>query len=176
MGKMVLGGCLLLTAVVAQAQNQVATVTSSLPFSLRGATVTPGQGVPMWPILAGDNVKAGNAVTIVTFPDASVLTLSAGSEAKVDFVNGKPVFQLLSGSARYSLKSLPAVQLMEATQTVTPKSLTGILTVGGNKSVGGFWTTGHTVAVVAGASAAAAGAGFGIAEATGGGAAVSPRR
>ncbi len=68
----------------------------------------------MWPVLAGDDVKAGNALTIVTFPDGSVVTLAPGSEGKIDLSNGKPVFQLLAGTARYSLKSITAVQLMEA--------------------------------------------------------------
>lgn len=161
-----------LLSVTVWAQTQVATVTSSAPFSLRGATVTLGQGVATWPILAGDNLKAGGALTIVTFADGSVLTLDPNSEAKVDLVNGKPVFQLVGGSAKYSLKSTSAVQLMEATQIVTPKSLTGTLTIGGNRQVGGFWTTGHTVAVIAGAGAAAA-LGVGISGATNGGPAVS---
>ena len=164
----------LIAAGVAGAQQQVATVTSSAPFTLRGAPVTPGQGVPMWPILAGDTVKAGNALTIVTFPDGSVITLEPGAEAKVDYVNGKPVFQLLSGSARYSLKYVAAVQLMAANQKATPKGLTGVLTSGGSQAgTGVFWTAGHTAAVVTGAGAAA-GLGVGISHATGGGPAVSP--
>jgi hypothetical protein len=66
--------CCVLAAVVGWGQNQVATVTSYTPFTLRGAAI-PGQGVPMWPVLAGDTVKAGNALTNMTFPDGSVLTL-----------------------------------------------------------------------------------------------------
>jgi hypothetical protein len=165
----------------AWAQNQIATVTSSAPFTLRGAPVTPGQGVPTWPILAGDTVNAGTAITIVTFPDGSVLELAPGAEAKVDIVNGKPVVQLLSGSARYSLKSTSAVQLMEASQTVTPKNLVGILSVGNTRPAAAaagstgtsWWTFGHTALVIAGA-AAAAGIGYGISQATQGGASVSP--
>jgi hypothetical protein len=168
MRKLLVAACLVMMSVAAWAQNQVATVTSSSPFSLRGATVTPGQGVPTWPILAGDTVKAGNALTIVTFPDGSVLTLAPGSDAKIDFVNGKPVFQLLSGSARYSLKSTSAVQLMAASQIVTPKDLTGVLTLGSNKVAGGFWTPWHTAAVLVGAGAAA-GLGIGLSQATSGG-------
>ncbi len=58
-----------LLAATAWAQTQVATVTSSATFTLRGAGITPGQGIPMWPVLAGDDVKAGSTLTIVTFPD-----------------------------------------------------------------------------------------------------------
>jgi hypothetical protein len=170
---------LLICAVTSWAQSQVATVTSSTPFTLRGETVTPGQGVPSWPILTGDTLRAGSAPAIVTFPDGSVLTLEPGSEATVAFVNGIPVFHLLKGVARYSLKSASAVQLMEGSQTVTPKGLTGILTAGGSRaaaaagSSGGWWTPGHTALVIAGAGAIA-GLGYGIGEATKAGTSVSP--
>ncbi len=180
MSKFINVACLLFMTAAARAQTQVATVTSSAPFTLRGAGITPGQGVPMWPVLAGDEVKAGNTLTIVTFPDGSVVTLAPGSGGKVDFVNGKPVFQLLAGTARYSLKSVLAVQLMEAGQPVTPTGLLGTLTLAGNKAAaaglagGGFWTAGHIAAVVVVAAGTAAGLGFAVSEAVKGGAAVSP--
>jgi hypothetical protein len=134
----------------------------------------------MWPVLAGDEVKAGSTLTIVTFPDGSVVTLAPGSEGRVDSINGKLVFKLLSGTARYSLKSVMAVQLMEANQTVTPTGLLGTLTLGGNKAAaaglaaGGFWTAGHIAAGVVVAAGTAAGLGFAVSEAVRGGAAVSP--
>jgi hypothetical protein len=180
MKKIAGAACLAFIAVAARAQTQVATVTSSAPFSLRGAGITPGQGVPMWPVLAGDDVKAGNTLTIVTFPDGSVVTLAPGSEGKIDLVNGKPEFQLLSGTARYSLKSTTAVQLMEASQTVMPTGLLGTLTLGGNKAAaaglagGGFWTAGHIAAVVVVAAGTAAGLGFAVSDAVRGGSPVSP--
>ena len=98
MKRFVRAAALVLVAVAAKAQTQVATVTSSAPFTLRGAGITPGQGVPMWPVLAGDDIKAGSTLAIVTFPDGSVITLAPGSEGKVDFMNGKPVFQLVNGT------------------------------------------------------------------------------
>jgi hypothetical protein len=167
---------MLLAAVTAWAQNQLATVTSSAPFTLRGATVTPGQGVPTWPVLSGDGLTAGNALTIVTFPDGSVLTLSPGSEAKIDVVNGRPVFQLLTGTMTYSLKSTSAVQLMAGNQTVTPKGLIGTLTAGGSSAVVGGLPAAHTGAILLGAGVAVilGAAGVGIYEATKGGPLVSP--
>jgi hypothetical protein len=175
MRKVPMAMCCVLMAAVVWGQNQIATVTSSAPFTLRGAAVTPGQGVPMWPILAGDTVKAGNAMTIMTFPDGSVVALDPASEARIDFVNGKPVFQLLSGAARFSLKSISAVQLEASNKTRKPKALTGTLTLGGIGAAAavGFWTVGTTVAVLVGAGAAA-GAGIGISEAVRGGSSVSP--
>jgi hypothetical protein len=175
MRKVLMLACSVLTAAVMSGQSQIATVTSSAPFTLRGAAVTPGQGVPTWPILAGDTVKSGSALTITTFADGSVLTLDPASEARIDFVNGRPVFQLLSGVARFSLKSTSAVQLEASNKTRKPKELTGILTLGGigTAAAVGFWTVGTTVAVLVGAGAAA-GAGVGIAEAVKGGSPVSP--
>jgi len=164
---------IVLAAVTAWAQNQVATVTSSAPFTLRGAMLTPGEGVPTWPVLLGDDLKAGNALTIVTFPDGSVLTLSPGSEAKFDFVNGKPEFQLVTGTATYSLKSTFAVQLMAGNQTVTPKRLIGTLTVGGFAAAGGGLTAG-TILLGAGILAGTGALGIGLYEATKGGPLVSP--
>jgi hypothetical protein len=169
-----------LIAAVASAQNQVATVTSSAPFSLRGAAVTPGQGVPTWPILPGDELKAGNALTIVAFLDGSVLTLSPGSDAKIDFANGRPVFQLLCGKADHVLKSASAVELMAGSQVITPKAISGVLTVTHCSGVpgaavaagGGFWTAGHTAAVVL-VVGAAIGLPIGIYETTSGGQPVS---
>jgi hypothetical protein len=177
MHKVLMLACGVLTAAVVWGQIQVATVTSSAPFTLRGAVVTPGQGVPIWPILAGDTVKAGNALAIMTFPDGSVLTLDPASEARIDFVKGKPVFQLLVGVARFSLKSTSAVQLESSNTTRKPKDLTGTLTLGGIGAAAavGFWTVGTTVAVLVGAGAAA-GAGIGISEAVRGGSSVSPSK
>jgi hypothetical protein len=180
MKRFVRAAALVLVAVAAKAQTQVATVTSSAPFTLRGAGITPGQGVPMWPVLAGDDIKAGSTLAIVTFPDGSVITLAPGSEGKVDFMNGKPVFQLVNGTARYSLKTTIAVQLMEASQTVTPTALLGTLTLNGNKAAaaglatGGFWTAGHIAAVAAVAAGTAGGLGFAVSEAVKGGTPVSP--
>lgn len=164
----------LVTTVWAQAP--VATVTSSGPFELRGAHVTSGQGVPSWPGLAGDTIKAGSTPVTVTFPDRSTIILNPGSSAKLDLSGQMPVFQLTSGSASYSLKTLTAVKLMVATKVVTPSNLIGSLELGGSNAPSvGFWTTGHTTAVLLGAGAAA-GLGVGLANATGGGASVSPSR
>jgi hypothetical protein len=173
-------GLMLLAAAVASAQNQVATVTSSAPFTLRGATVTPGQGVPTWPILPGDELKAGSALTIVSFPDGSVLTLSPGADAKIDVANGKPMFQLLCGKANHVLKSASAVELMAGNQVITPKGMSGALSVahcsgapgGTNTAGGGSWAAGRTAAVVVGVGAAV-GLPIGIYEATQGGPLIS---
>jgi hypothetical protein len=140
----------LVATAAAWAQGQIATVTSSAPFTLRGAAVTPGQGVPSWPVMATDTIKAGTAVAIVTFSDGSVITIDPDSEGVVDMAGQTPVFRLTKGQAHYSLKSLAAVHLMEASQSVAPKKVAGVLSLGGHRKAGG--------AAVAGATGGAAGA------------------
>jgi hypothetical protein len=134
---------LLVSPVAGWTQNQVATVTASAPFTLRGAVVTPSPGVPTWPVLPGDALAAGKSPTAVTFADGSVLVLAHESTAKIDLLNGKPVFQLISGNAQYSLKSTSAVQLMAGGKTEVPKGLTGTIKVVSHKTV--------VIAVVGGA-------------------------
>jgi hypothetical protein len=168
---------MVLLAVTARAQTQVATVTSSAAFTLRGAGITPGQGIPMWPVLAGDNITAGNAMAIVTYPDGSVITLTPGSEGRIDLVNGQPSFQLLSDTAHYSVKSKNAVALFVLNHMVDVTSLSGTLTIGRNRKVGGAaWTGGQIAAAAILGGVAAAGLGVAVAKATGGGPAVSPSR
>jgi hypothetical protein len=166
---------ILLLAITAWAdQRQMGTVSSTGPFQLRGANVTPGQGVPEWPLIAGDKINAGAAPVTVNFPDGSIITVNSGSEIIVTLSGTTPVVKLICGSANYALKSLTAVKLV-AGEPVTPNNSTGLLSVSGCKVTAGWWTTGHTVLVVAGAGAIA-GLGYGIVDATSGGASVSPTK
>jgi len=164
----------ILTALLAAvpmlcAQGQVATVTSTAPFQLRGANVTTDQGVPSWPVMPGDAIKAGSAPVIITYADGSSIILDPGSSAKITISGQTPTFQLECGTARYSLSALSAVKVNDP---VSPPTLTGLYSLTCNKPAG-WWTRGHTVLVLGGA-AAAAGLGFGISSATGGGPSVSP--
>jgi hypothetical protein len=163
-----------LTAILAAvpmlcAQGQVATVTSTAPFQLRGANVTTDQGVPSWPIMPGDAIKAGSAPVIITYADGSSIILDPGSSAKITISGQTPTFQLECGTARYSLSALSAVKL---NGPVSPPKLTGVYSINCNKPAG-WWTTGHTVLVLGG-TAAAAGLGFGISSAINGGDPISP--
>jgi hypothetical protein len=154
------------------AQDQIATVTSNANFQLRGANVTPGQGIPSWPVLSGDAIKPGTAPAVITFPDGSLIMLESNSMATVSMSGSIPTFDLASGSATYSLKSLTAVQLVAGNRTINPTSLTGSFGAGAH----GFWTPVHTTLVVVGgvggATAAALAAGAAVANT--GGPQVSP--
>jgi hypothetical protein len=152
------------------AQSQVATVTSTAPFQLRGANVTTDQGVPSWPVMPGDAIKAGSAPLVTTFADGSSVILDPGSSAKISISGYTPTFQLECGTARYTLSALSAVKVNDP---VSPPKLSGVYTFSCNKPAG-WWTTGHTVLVLGGA-AGAAGLAFGISSAVSGGTTVSGR-
>jgi hypothetical protein len=165
----------LTSAVCTWAQTQVATVTSTATFELRGANVTPGQGVPTWPVMAGDEIKSAGGSVTISFPDGSSVILDPGSSAKVDMSGQTPQFQLTSGSAHYALKSASAVKLAALGKPVASTHLSGIVKISNGRVSTGWWTPAHTALVVGGA-AAATGVGVGVTESTSGGAAVSPSR
>ena len=153
----------LLASVLAVAQTQVATVNSDSRFRLRGAYINPGGGVPSWPVLAGDEIKAGPTPVTLTFPDGSTVILAPDSTAIVNVDAQMPVFGLEDGAAHYSLKTLTSVRLKNRRTVVAATDLTGDLQTDKKKRSAGWWTPGHTGAVVGG-SAAAAGLGVGIAK------------
>ena len=144
------------------AQGQVATATSTAPFQLRGANVTTDQGVPSWPVMPGDAIKAGSAPVVSAFADGSSVILDPGSSARITISGQTPTFLLECGTARYTLSSLSAVKLNDP---VSPPKLTGVYSISCNKPA--VWW-------ILGGAAVAAGLGFGIAAATSGGAAVTP--
>jgi hypothetical protein len=146
----------IMAIVVVFAQTQIATITSDSPFQLRGAGVTPGQGVPSWPVMPGDTIQAGSTPLTLTFQDGSTIIVSPGAKAKLDLSGKTPVFQLQSGEAHYSLKTLASVKLEQLKTAVVPKDLVGDLSIGSSKLAAGWWTTGHTLAVIGGAAGAAA--------------------
>jgi hypothetical protein len=135
------------------AQTQIAVVTSDTPFQLRGANVSPGQGVPFWPVLPGDVVRAGSGIVTLAFPDGSVIVLASGASGRVSLTGQTPTFQLQAGTAHYALKSQPSVKLLEGPKSVTPKSLEGDLSLSSTKLTEGWWTTSRTTAAVIGAGA-----------------------
>ena len=151
-------------AVVVVAQTQIATITSESAFQLRGVGVTPGQGVPSWPVMPGDTIQAGQTPLTLTFSDGSTIVLSPGATAKVELAGKTPVFQLQAGSAHYMLKTLSSVKLEQLKATVNPKDVVGDLVIGSDKLPAGWWTTGHTLAVIGGAAGATA-LGVGVAKA-----------
>jgi hypothetical protein len=154
---------------------QMGTVSSAAAFQLRGATITPGNGVPDWPVLEGDTINALTASTPISFSDGSTISLGPNSVGKVTMAGQMPVFQLVSGNATYSLKSLTAIELRAGKRLFKPISANGSFT----SSTGvGFWAApGHAafLASVGGATVAAAGvSAVSAAVANSGGTQISP--
>ena len=172
---------LLVLTTTAWGQNQVATATSAAPFQLRGAAVSPGQGVPSWPVMAGDGLIAGDAPVTISFPDGSSVLLGVMSQARVSLSGQTPVFELQSGTARYSLKSLSSVQIVSAGKPVDVKNRTGdVVTNDGDattiKAVRSHsLILGKTGLTLLGAGAAA-GLGYGLYAGLSGGSPVSPSK
>lgn len=75
----------------------VGTASSSGPFELGGATVRT-EGVPSWPLVAGDAIQAGPQSIFIRLKDGTRVTLRAQSRAIVEKREGGLSFRLLSGS------------------------------------------------------------------------------
>ncbi|MGB2886294.1 MAG: hypothetical protein WBC04_01230 [Candidatus Acidiferrales bacterium] len=164
------------------AQNQVATASSPAPFQLRGASVTPGQGVPGWPVMPGDAIIAGDAPVTVTFPDGSWVILGAASRARIEMSGQTPEFDLDSGTGQFSLKTLSSVILVHSGQKISPKDLTGdfVVNEGGGAVVQavhpGLIRNRKKALFYIGATAAAGGLAYGIYAELNEGPPVSPSR
>jgi hypothetical protein len=120
----VMVGILALGASLA-AKGPMATASSGAAFELRGAMLTPGEGVPAWPLMAGDLIKAGSAPVTLTFADGSRVMLEPKSVAQMRLQGQTPVFDLEGGGAQFSLISISAVKLTALGRSVTPTDLTG---------------------------------------------------
>jgi hypothetical protein len=146
--------------MIAAGQNQIATAMSIGPFRLRGATITPGQGVTSWPVISGDVIRSGESPVTIEFPDGSTITLAPASSARLDLVGDTPSFRLEAGTAHYALKTVDSVKLVAGTNSVVPSTVLGDLQLGATRLPAGWWTAGHTtlvLGVAGGATAAAVG-------------------
>jgi hypothetical protein len=171
---------LLVFAVGAKAQGQIATATSSEAFELRGASVSTTNGVPSWPVMPGDVVVSGDAPVTLTFADGSKVMMSVLSKGTVTMENGVPTFDLQSGLADYSLKSPGAVQLKVYDKTLPTKHVQGSVSTSnvGVTPISAVHTGLPWNAILIGGAAAgaSAGIGYGVYSAVSGGSSVSPSR
>lgn len=100
------------------AASPVATVTSGTPFQLRGAPVNPN-GVPSWPVMAGDEIKTENGDATIRFFDGSQITLGARSQARVEQVDNSAVFRLLQGDVDVRPAAKSTLQVFNNSKLVT---------------------------------------------------------
>ena len=164
----------LAVAGVLAAQQQVATVNSTAPFQLRSAGVTTGQGVPSFPVMPGDDVKAGSAATALTFQDGSTVTLNPGAEVTVSLTSTKPTVTVLAGSISYAFTSANSVELIVNGKHRKTTELAGVFGANGAVAAGAPGKlAGSTIAIIVIASAAAIGVGVGVGIAVSGPAAAS---
>lgn len=93
---------IIISALVCLAAGPVGSVSSSAPFTLRGAPVRVA-GVADWPLMAGDEIVAGKAPAMITFRDGSRIQLNANARAKVAVAGKQTVLRLTDGQLAYKL-------------------------------------------------------------------------
>lgn len=144
----------LISFVPVSAQSQVGAASATSPFLLRGANVRPSPGVPTWPVLPGDSIRAGETPVTLTLQDGTTIVLAPGASGRVAFEDGRPVFRLDSIAAHYTLKKLDGVQLQERDSIVTPRQLVGDLRIGDDRLPAGWWSENQTTLLLVGAGLA----------------------
>ncbi len=103
---------LILAAVLGLSATPVATVSSSGPFELKGNTV-PVNGVPAWPVMAGDEIGTVNSPSTLQFTDGSVATLAPKSHAKIEKgLRGQVVLRLVTGSMVVKVPALATLSVI----------------------------------------------------------------
>jgi hypothetical protein len=95
----------------------VATVSSSGTFDLHGTAVRT-EGIPSWPVLAGDEIATHASSALIRFQDGTSVALAENSRAKVETVDNAPVFRLLGGAMQVTATQSPAVKFYNGAQPV----------------------------------------------------------
>src|SRR5579871_2678093 len=81
-------GFLLAASCPAVGVQPIASITSVSPFELRGHTVNV-EGVPTWPLAAGDDIATGKDTATVQFRDGARIVLLQNSHLRLDFKDDK---------------------------------------------------------------------------------------
>jgi hypothetical protein len=119
----------LLAAVgAANAVQPIASVSSSSTFELRGHAVNV-DGVPSWPLAAGDDIATGTESATIQLRDGSRVVLQHGSRLRVDSKDNNIELHLLSGSLRMGSVVSPKVSVYAQEKLVKPVG-GSLLTVG----------------------------------------------
>jgi len=121
------------TALFATAGQSVATATSSDAFELHGNLVNV-QGVPSWPLLAGDDVVARGSTVEISMKDGSRLTLSPNSHVRIESTTDGLSANLVSGSMQLALVTDSHLRILKGGVSEPVRS--GLISVGNN--IGGM--------------------------------------
>jgi|SwirhisoilCB3_FD_contig_41_8698831_length_1028_multi_2_in_0_out_0_1 hypothetical protein len=97
-------------AASAIASRPIATLTSSDAFTLSGVHIA-GTSVSAWPLTIGDEIKDLAAPAVIHFADNTQIGVSKGSSVKLEFVGGRTVVRLTSGSMTYQSGSSQAIRV-----------------------------------------------------------------
>src|SRR5450759_2606377 len=108
----------LLSVYVAFAAQPVARISSSESFNVAGTKV-PVEGVPSWPVVAGDEIVAGNASAVIAFNDGSRVRLGRNARAKIEGSTQTPALRLRDGVMSYAFAPKPSLQLYAASNAIT---------------------------------------------------------
>jgi ferric-dicitrate binding protein FerR (iron transport regulator) len=112
---------LLALAGVAFGSAPVATVASAGTFDLHGAAVRT-EGVPFWPVMAGDEIATHGSSALVRFQDGTSVALGENSRAKVETVDNILVFRLSGGTMQVTAAKTSAVKFYDGAQSVAVRS------------------------------------------------------
>ena len=103
---------LIVAALIATAGAPVATVTSGSTFTLSGTRIAP-EGVPSWPVMAGDEIGTGASAAVVTFRDHTRVTVEPNSRLRIEQVKGKLVARVMTGTVEVKRKSSSEIRFYD---------------------------------------------------------------
>ena len=104
---------------VIHAAQPIASITSASSFELRGHIVNV-DGVPTWPLTAGDQITAGKEAATIELRDGSRVFLQKDSQLRLDSKNDTVLLHLMSGSLRMGSVVSPRVAVYASGNLVKP--------------------------------------------------------
>jgi hypothetical protein len=120
--KLLLAVLLIAAAALAASGDQpLATITSAEAIELRGIRV-PVEGVPAWPLVAGDELATTTSAAAISFSDGTRVVLDKNSRVKIERVDKQPVLRLVSGSLSYQAGDKPRMEIFAGTEKLDWRS------------------------------------------------------
>lgn len=135
-------GLALLMASLCCGQSVVASAIASGPFILGGLRI-PTEGVPSWPVLAGDRIASGVSLVTITTTDGSRINVDRNSVVTVERTPAGVSVRVEQGTATYNLTRGGVTEVVLTRASTPPASGSGtISTIGTVKPVGGVGSGG----------------------------------
>ena len=113
---------------VVYAAQPIASITSASSFELRGHIVNV-DGVPTWPLTAGDQITAGKDAATIELRDGSRVFLQKDSRLRLESKDDTILLHLMSGSLRMGSVVSPRVAVYASGNLVKPTG-GSVVTVG----------------------------------------------